>query len=229
MRCAILGFASGAALLQSQAELPAAPIIVALLAVGVLLCLLRLLRRVPGAAIAGLLFGFCWAAILASLALAPQLAKVDEGRDLTLVGTIDSLPYHFDQGVRFNFKVERSAGSQEPVPPRVALAWYARPGVANLDAGDVQPGERWQLTVRLQRPHGNANPHGFDYEVWLLEQGLRATGYVRQSAAGNRRLDGFVPSMSNVRCAGQDRPSRSLRCHESLEVPNRCPCLRRRR
>jgi competence protein ComEC len=25
--------------------------------------------------------------------------------------------------------------------------------------GNVQPGERWQLTVRLRRPHGNANPH----------------------------------------------------------------------
>ncbi|MDO8438686.1 MAG: DNA internalization-related competence protein ComEC/Rec2, partial [Telluria sp.] len=64
--------------------------------------------------------------------------------------------------------------------------------------GNVQPGERWQLTVRLQRPHGNANPHGFDYEVWLLEQGLRATGYVRPAGAANRQTDSFVFSLSNV-------------------------------
>jgi competence protein ComEC len=31
----------------------------------------------------------------------------------------------------------------------------------------------------MRRPHGNANPHGFDYEVWLLERGIGATGYVR--------------------------------------------------
>jgi competence protein ComEC len=33
--------------------------------------------------------------------------------------------------------------------------------------------------VRLKAPHGNLNPHGFDYELWLWEQGLQATGYVR--------------------------------------------------
>ena len=57
------------------------------------------------------------------------------------------------------------------------------------------------MTVRLQRPHGNANPYGFDYEVWLLEQGLRATGYVRPDQYGippNRRLDAFVWSFGNV-------------------------------
>jgi competence protein ComEC len=28
-------------------------------------------------------------------------------------------------------------------------------------------------------PHGHLNPHGFDYELWLWEQKLQATGYVR--------------------------------------------------
>ena len=35
------------------------------------------------------------------------------------------------------------------------------------------------MTVRLKAPHGNSNPHGFDYELWLWEQGIQATGYVR--------------------------------------------------
>lgn len=43
----------------------------------------------------------------------------------------------------------------------------------------VRAGERWRLTVRLRRPHGTANPHGFDYELALLERGIGATGYVR--------------------------------------------------
>ncbi|MGH8819736.1 MAG: DNA internalization-related competence protein ComEC/Rec2, partial [Rhodoferax sp.] len=44
---------------------------------------------------------------------------------------------------------------------------------------DVRAGERWRMTVRLKAPHGNSNPYGFDYELWLWEQGLQATGYVR--------------------------------------------------
>jgi competence protein ComEC len=117
----------------------------------------------------------------------------DEGRDFTLMGTIDNLPYRFDRGVRFNFAVERViGGGQGRVPPHVALSWYAGFRDQVTEVGDVQPGERWRLTVRLQRPHGNANPYGFDYEAWLLEQGVRATGYVRADA-GNR---GWTPSSS---------------------------------
>jgi competence protein ComEC len=37
--------------------------------------------------------------------------------------------------------------------------------------------------VRLKRPHGLANAHGFDYEGWLLERNLRATGTVRPGGA----------------------------------------------
>ncbi len=47
---------------------------------------------------------------------------------------------------------------------------------------DVQAGERWHMTVRLKAPHGSRNPHGFDYELWLWEQGVQATGYVRATA-----------------------------------------------
>ena len=68
------------------------------------------------------------------------------------------------------------------VPSRLALSWYSAFRPEEIQAtGDVQPGERWQLTVRLRRPHGNANPYGFDYEAWLLEQNLRATGSVAPS------------------------------------------------
>jgi competence protein ComEC len=39
------------------------------------------------------------------------------------------------------------------------------------------------MTVRLHRPHGNANPHGFAFEAWMLERGIRAVGYVRTETA----------------------------------------------
>jgi competence protein ComEC len=156
----------------------------------------RLVPAVRGLAAlaAGGVAGFLWAAWLAQRALAPQLALADEGRDLHIVGIVDNLPYKFSQGVRFNFAVERADGV---VPPRITLSWYAGYRDQRNEVPDVQPGERWQLTVRLQRPHGNANPYGFDYEAWLLEQGVRATGYVRVER-DNRRLDDFVFSIGNA-------------------------------
>ncbi|MES3023472.1 MAG: DNA internalization-related competence protein ComEC/Rec2 [Pseudomonadota bacterium] len=195
MRCAILGFACGVALLQTRASLPGFDILAACMSIGVLLCCLR---NVLATALAGSLFGFCWAAWVAALALAPALPKADEGRDLTVIGTVSSLPYHFEQGVRFNFAVESVQGRRTFVPPRIALAWYSGFHQQVRQIGDVQPGERWQLTVRLQRPHGSANPYGFDYEAWLLEQGVRATGYVRPDGGANRRLDNFVFSTGNL-------------------------------
>jgi competence protein ComEC len=211
MRCFLLGFATGAAILQTRAALPDSAVLLWLLAAGVLSCCLR---RVLAAALGGVLLGFCWAALLASLALAPQLSRADEGRDITLTGTVDSLPYQFEEGVRFNFLVESVNGASQRVPPRVALAWYSGYRRQVRAVGDVQPGERWQLTVRLQRPHGNANPYGFDYEVWLLEQGVRATGYVRPDGHDNRRLDSFVFSFGNLighcRAALRERIRRAL-------------------
>lgn len=199
MRCATLAFTAGVLLLQNAAALPSTPAMVALTACAFLcIVLARHVRRHWAATLfatscAGILIGYAWAAVLAHQALGSGLKAADEGRDLTVIGVIDSLPYRFEQGLRFNLLVERTETPGLAVPPRIALSWYAdRRGQANLP-DTVTPGERWRLTVRLQRPHGNANPGGFDYEAWLLEQGVRATGYVRADDA-NARLDAFVPS-----------------------------------
>ncbi|MGJ9416242.1 DNA internalization-related competence protein ComEC/Rec2 [Massilia sp. CMS3.1] len=185
MRSTILGFVAGAAFLQTRATLPEAWQIAACAAAA--LALLLAVRGPVRGAIAGTLFGFCWAAFIAHLALAPQLDKADEGRDIEIVGTVAKLPHDFGQGVRFQFTVEDVLTSATGVPPTLALSWYR----GEDEKLQLRPGQRWRLTVRLQRPHGNANPHGFDYEAWLLGQGIRATGYVRV-APGNRRLDDFV-------------------------------------
>jgi competence protein ComEC len=199
MRTLILSFVAGVACLQCQATLPTWPAFwIGLAALAGCLLVRRGRWRSVLLIAGGVLLGFGWAALLAHSALADQLAPADEGRDIKLVGTIDNLPYHFDGGVRFNFAVERVIGDSMIVPPRISLSWYSGFREKVVAIGDVQPGERWQLRARLQRPHGNANPYGFDYEVWLLEQGVRATGYVRPAGVDNRRLDSFVFSVGNV-------------------------------
>ena len=117
MRSAILGFVVGAACLQARATLPEHP--APGLAGVVLLFLFAILLtrrarpavRAGVAALSGAATGFLWAAWLAQAALAPQREKADEGRDLTLIGTIDSQPNRLAQGVRFNFAVEQVQGN----------------------------------------------------------------------------------------------------------------------
>jgi competence protein ComEC len=215
MRCLVLGFVTGVLVLQNAATLPSFALLaccaVAALALLVLAKLQgrrsdRPLAAGAASASAGILLGYAWAALLAHHALAPTLAFEDEGRDLQVIGIVDSLPARFEQGTRFNFRVEHTLNPSARVPPLVALSWYAGKGHTGGSGAApfavLQPGQRWQLNVRLQRPHGNANPGGFDYEAWLLEQGVRATGYVRASgdagAGVNHRLDDFVPGFNAV-------------------------------
>jgi competence protein ComEC len=114
------------------------------------------------------------------------------------VGVIDDLPSVSDQGTRFAFAIERVETRDASVPEHLSLAWYAqrrKDGDVD-DVPDLVAGERWRLVVRLKRPHGTVNPHGFDVEAWLLENGFRATGYVRNDD-GNSRLASFAGRASD--------------------------------
>jgi competence protein ComEC len=115
----------------------------------------------------------------ASSALDPAL----EGRNVTVTGVVAAMPQRNELGVRFRFDVESAFADDASMRlvPRIYLGWYSNAGneLAARPAGEVRAGERWRMNVRLKAPHGNSNPHGFDYELWLWEQGLQATGYVR--------------------------------------------------
>jgi competence protein ComEC len=172
MSFAALAFAAGAALLQLQAVLPA----LSWAAVAPVLALAAWRFRIlviPAAGAAG----FFWSAACAQSRMADWLPVAQEGRDLAIVGVVSSLPALAERSVRFELDVE-SGGR---LPKKVLLTWYRSPGQEDGPAlvSSVHPGERWAFTVRLRRPHGLVNPHGFDYEAWLLERGIGATGYVR--------------------------------------------------
>ncbi len=145
------------------------------------------------AALAAAVAGFGYAAWRAEARLADALPAAWEGADVLVVGVVDDLPDASERGVRFAFAVERVESAEARVPSRISLSWpSARPGDERaVDVPDLAAGERWRLVVRLKRPHGYANPGGFDLEAWLLERNLRATGYVRAGDA-NARLDAFA-------------------------------------
>ena len=130
----------------------------------------------------------------ASLFLTDALEPALEGRDVSVTGVVAAMPQRNEAGLRFRLEVESALLQSKAVrlPPIIYLGWYS--GAFGAGSADLteelasQPaalvaGERWQMTLRLKAPHGGSNPFGFDYELWLWEQGLQATGYVR---AGSR-------------------------------------------
>jgi competence protein ComEC len=126
-------------------------------------------------------FGFCWAQLHASHYLAHVLPETLAGKDLSIIGRIDDIPVTDADVQRFFVAIERFGDEQRtrPLPRRIKLSWY--------HGEPVRAGETWRFKVRLKPPHGFLNPGGFDYEAWLMQHGVHATGYVRNGEV-NRKL-----------------------------------------
>jgi competence protein ComEC len=191
--CALAWLAGVAAQLQQATLWPMQWYALVVASALLLVALGQRLRRVPwlrGALMAcaacalGLGVSGWHAGRLLDDALPPQL----EGADVQLTGIVASLPQVGASGTRFRFEVESARWHGRPVtvPALLAIGWYRgwsdeAPLAGPID--ELRAGQRWRFTVRLRQPHGNLNPHGFDYELALLEQGVRATGYVRDAPA----------------------------------------------
>jgi competence protein ComEC len=202
------GFIAGVALQLQQASLGPGGWYAALAALGVALVAVlyaatarRNLRGVGWAILLGAaLLGFGLTGWRASAFQSTTLNPALEGRDIAVTGMVLAMPQPGEDGVRFRLGIEsaRLGGQAVTLPPQLLLGWYAGFGAREakssaLESADpaelelalqrqpqiLRAGERWQMTVRLKAPHGNSNPHGFDYELWLWEQGIQATGYVR--------------------------------------------------
>lgn len=213
MSSAIVGFILGIAWLHQQATLPNKTVLYGLTAVSAILFLLSfiplagsrftIIKSVLRFA-SGLMFGVLWTSVLALGCLSLNLPNALENRDLAITGTVNGLPQPFEEGTRFQFNVEKAykEGQRVAVPENLMLTWgmkYHRQSLSGVP--DIQPGQRWQLNVRLKRPHGNANPNGFDYELWLFEQGIRGTGYVNNDPrlpSENVMAESFVPTPMNL-------------------------------
>jgi competence protein ComEC len=183
----------GAALQLQQAQLWAASLYAGLLGAALLLAAPGWRWRRQGAGFALLLvalaaLSFGQTGWRAAARVADRLDPALEGRDLVVTGMIASLPVLAPNGQRFRFDVEHALatdGKAVALPPLLGLGWYHDDGNA---PPALRAGERWRLAMRLKAPHGARNPHGFDYELWLFEQRIGATGYVR-AAPLPQRLD----------------------------------------
>lgn len=137
-------------------------------------------------AVACLLLGMCYAISWGHFTLSHQLPEEFTPSEFLVTGEIVGLPSVDDRRIQFHLRVldnelleavKPSISGNAGLRPTIALqklrlSWY------NQDL-DLVPGQIWQLRVKLRRPRGSVNPGGFDYQAWLLRQGISATGYVR--------------------------------------------------
>ncbi|BBO59980.1 DNA internalization-related competence protein ComEC/Rec2 [Mycoavidus sp. B2-EB] len=214
VRVALVCFAAGTWALQQSAELPSLwGLCIGVASLSLWAVAPRVLHRMQwprGRTLwlmcAAFLAGYSWAAWRAQLRLAYTLPLEFERRDIKATGIIASVPLTDARRTRFIFKIEQSDPTAPFMPRLVQLSWYAQAGLTPVR---LRPGERWTFTVRLVRPHGNANYHAADLEASMLERNLRATGYVREHPTPQRRL-GHANSLLIMLEGWRDRQHRRI-------------------
>ena len=189
-----IGFIAGAWVFHQFHTIPApAWLVAALPLVSVPLWFRAFPLSLPLIAMAG---GFALSHVHALVSI-PAIIDTDSAAvKLTARGQIVSLVQVDAERARFVFAIDavqlgntgRETHATEVLQPvdevRVRLSWYQSP--------ELQPGDRWILTLRLRDAHGYASPGSWDYEGWLYWQGIRQVGYVRDGPAavplaGDRR------------------------------------------
>lgn len=133
-----------------------------------------------------------------------QYSAHESNNDFRVLGTVSSVPKKDGRRSSFLFNIETfidgsmgaattnrnsghsnsnsnsSNGQSSRQPSTIRLSWYGYAGQS------VRAGDRWQLTVRLKPPSSLGNPGGFNYERWLFQHRVHATGYVRDKPAAIR-------------------------------------------
>ena len=123
-----------------------------------------------------LVSGFTWSLYISQNVMQKAIDPDLEGIDVMVSGYVSSLPMNLDLYTRFNLDVEALMdmnGIRSNNPGKIRLYWYK-------PHPQIIPGQYLNLTVRLKQPHGFKNPGGFDYEAWLFQEKIRATGYIRK-------------------------------------------------
>jgi len=173
LRCGAIAVLAGALLSGLCAAQPSHNVLGLVLTAALVSATIR-----RGRPVAALLAGFALSGLAASGVLDERLDAARHGETWQLTVRIDDYPVQDGDALRFTARpIDRPE-----LPARIRLTWL-------LPATAPGFGETWRLAVRLRRPHGYANPGGFDYEGWLFRERIGATGYVEEGAR-NYRIHG---------------------------------------
>ncbi len=135
-----------------------------------------------------------------------------EGKTIEVKGYLNSIPNQSKEKQSFEFfitalklpvlqnKSDLNLSHQDKRLPlkqwdnsftgKVRLSWYYTNNV-------LQNGQKWQLKIRLKKPNGLLNGD-FDYEKWLYQNRILATGYVREGYILNTSDQSFFSTFFKV-------------------------------
>lgn len=213
------GFILGIAILQYSAELPALVVSIGAGVAGLsgaiwVRCAGRRGLSLPGSGGrfivmggmlgCGIAIGWGWAGFRAYEQLYPALDPELEGIDLMLVGQVAAIPQQNARSLQIDFRVDHAflGFTRVEVPAKVRLYYYDNKNDKSheqqsesiiVERPDFRVGEGWQLQARLKRPHRALNFVGPDGEYFLLQQGIGATGSIRQIPQRLPAQDRWVP------------------------------------
>jgi competence protein ComEC len=180
----VLPFVLGILVVQQLSELPSLFWLLALSLIAFLLSFYRYWR------LFFFIVGIIWASSFATARLANRLPESLQGQTIEVEGQVIGLPHYDKRKVRFDFEVSKPANY---FPKKIRLSWY-------FPKQKIKTGQFWTLTVKLKKPHGRFNPSGFDYEKWLFEHNIGATGYVKINPEPLlNRFKSINKSFSNLR------------------------------
>lgn len=168
LRLLVLALSAGILAVLALPELPS-PAICAALAASVLIPWRG--RLLWAAAVLGLLL----ASWQGQRYLDQRWPAARHGETLWVDGIVASLPERQPgadgRSADWRFRFEPR---QAEWPQAIRVSWYRT---------EVQPkaGQCWRLQLRLRTPHGSLNPGGFDYEGWLLREGIGALASVQDA------------------------------------------------
>jgi len=142
-----------------------------------------------------------WTLVSARAAVDARWPPPREPHDVEIAGFVETFPIVEAGRAVFTFRVTQA--SVPKAPERVRLSWYDPPA-------DLAAGASLELVARLRAPRGLANPRGFDYERWLLVEGIGATGYVRAGRVEPGIRHGTAQAWQRLRARLAERIERSI-------------------
>ena len=123
-----------------------------------------------------LLLSTLWAVWQAQHALSLQVPHYLEDKPFKVQVKIEGLPDYTPFGLRVRVKPLKVI-SRVDYPLSDTMRWQLN----TAQQLNLRPEQIWQMTVSLRRPHGNSSAGAFDYQAWLLGEGVSAVGKVTRA------------------------------------------------
>ncbi len=121
-----------------------------------------------------IILGFCWVLCESYWVTSLKLPQTNSS-DLTIIGTVSSIPEQHQSAMVFNFSAtqinQTHFYSFHPLIMR--LTWYG------YQPEHVRVGDKWRLQVRITQPHWSMNAGNFNYQQWLFENKINCIGVIQ--------------------------------------------------